>query len=102
MKKVVKWNGQVTSESDDLVNIEGNYYFPIESVNKERLKDSKTESFCPWKGTANYYSLDVDGKENADAVWYYAEPKDAAKAIKGHVVFWKGVVVSEVEQITII
>lgn len=92
----------MTSESDDLVNIEGNYYFPIESVNKELLKDSKTESFCLWKGTANYYSLDVDGKENADAVWYYAEPKDAAKAIKGRVAFWKGVVVSEVEQITII
>ena len=97
MKKVAKWNGQVIAESDDLVNIEGNYYFPIDSVNKELLKDSKTESFCPWKGTANYYSLDVDGKENTDAVWYYDEPKDAAKAIKGRVAFWKGVVVSEVE-----
>jgi uncharacterized protein (DUF427 family) len=97
MKKVAEWNGQVIAESDDIVNIEGNYYFPIESVNKDLIKESKTESFCPWKGTANYCSLDVDGKENTDAVWYYAEPKDAAKAIKGRIAFWKGVEVSKVE-----
>lgn len=91
MKKTAKWNGVIIAESDDLVNIEGNYYFPLESVNQGLLSPSSTETFCPWKGTANYYSLNVDGKENADAVWYYAEPKDAAEAIKGRVAFWKGV-----------
>ena len=85
------WNGQVIAEGNDTVVIEGNHYFPESSVNKELLKSSNTETVCHWKGTANYYSLSVDGKENKDAVWYYANPSELAKAIKGRVAFWKGV-----------
>jgi uncharacterized protein (DUF427 family) len=88
------WNGQVIAESDDIVKVEGNAYFPIDSVNKAYLKESSTHSVCPWKGTASYYSLHVGGKDNPDAAWYYPEPKDAAKEIKGRVAFWKGVAVS--------
>ena len=87
------WNGTVIAESDDTVIVEGNHYFPIDSVKRELLSDSPTTSVCPWKGTANYYSVTVDGAKNADAVWYYTEPKEAAKEIAGHVAFWKGVTV---------
>ncbi|MEM1328153.1 MAG: DUF427 domain-containing protein [Bacteroidota bacterium] len=96
MKKKAIWNGQVIAESDDLVNVEGNYYFPEDSLNKEHFKASETSSVCPWKGTANYYSIEVDGKENKDAAWYYTTPKDAAKSIKDRVAFWKGVEVVDV------
>ena len=89
------WNGKVIAESDDTVVIEGNHYFPENSINKEFFTDSKTESICPWKGTANYYNLSVDGEENKDAAWYYATPKDAAKDIQNRVAFWRGVEVSE-------
>lgn len=85
------WNGTVIAESDDTVVVERNHYFPRESVRAELLMPSDTTSFCPWKGTASYYSLEVDGKTNADAVWYYPEPKDAAKEIKDRMAFWKGV-----------
>jgi len=85
------WNNKVLAESKDVINIEGNSYFPIESVNKKYLKESQSTSVCPWKGKASYYSLEVDGKTNKDAAWYYAEPKEAAKEIKGSVAFWKGV-----------
>jgi uncharacterized protein (DUF427 family) len=85
------WNGQVIAESDDIVNVEGNSYFPIESVKKEFLKESDTQTVCPWKGTASYYSLNVGGAENPDAAWYYADPKPKAEEIKGRVAFWKGV-----------
>jgi uncharacterized protein (DUF427 family) len=88
------WNGQVVAESDDIVKVEGNAYFPLGSLNKSFLKDSTTTSVCPWKGTASYYSLSVDGKENKDAAWFYPEPKAAAAEIKGRVAFWKGVTVS--------
>lgn len=91
MKKKAIWNGQTIAESDDLVNVEGNYYFPVSSLDKSYIQESKTESVCPWKGTANYYSLTVEGKENKDAAWYYSTPKDAAKEIKDRVAFWKGV-----------
>lgn len=91
MKKKAIWNGHVLAESDDIVNIEGNAYFPVESLNKDFFQDSSTHTVCPWKGTASYYSLSVDGKENADAAWYYPAPKDAAKVIKDRVAFWKGV-----------
>lgn len=91
MKKIAKWNDVVIAESDDLVNIEGNYYFPEKSLNKEFVKDSDHESVCPWKGTAKYYSLNVNGQENENAVWYYPSPKDAAKKIENRVAFWKGV-----------
>ena len=85
------WNGTVIAESNDTVMVEGNHYFPLGSVNAALLEPSTHTSVCPWKGTANYYSLNVNGERNANAVWYYAEPKDAARQIKGRVAFWKGV-----------
>ena len=85
------WNGTVIAESDDIVTVEGNAYFPRDAVRDDVLRPSPTTSVCPWKGTASYYSLEVDGQENRDAAWYYPEPKDAAKAITGRVAFWKGV-----------
>ncbi|CAN7755910.1 DUF427 domain-containing protein [Rhizobium sp. LjRoot258] len=88
---VATWNGTVIADSDKTVVVEGNHYFPPESVNKEYLRLSATTSRCPWKGLANYYSLIVDGKANEDAAWYYADPSDAAAAIRGYVAFWKGV-----------
>ena len=89
------WNGKVIAESDDTVVIEGNHYFPADSLNKEFYKESETHSVCPWKGTANYYTLNVDGQENKDAAWYYPEVSELAKGIKGKIAFWKGVTVSE-------
>lgn len=89
------WNDQVIAESDDTVVVEGNHYFPRETVNDEYLTQSDHTSVCGWKGTANYYSLQVDGQTNENAVWYYADPKDAAKEIAGRVAFWKGVNVAE-------
>ena len=88
------WNGQVIADSDDIVRVDGNAYFPFDSVHKDVLKDSATHSVCPWKGTASYYSLMVDGKENKDAAWFYPEPKQAASEIKGRVAFWNGVSVA--------
>ena len=88
------WNGAVIAESNDIVTVEGNAYFPADSVNKDYLTPSSQHSTCPWKGVASYYSLAVDGKENKDAAWYYPQPKDAAKEITGRVAFWKGVQVS--------
>ncbi|MBC7647457.1 MAG: DUF427 domain-containing protein [Pseudopedobacter sp.] len=85
------WNNQIIAESDQTVVVEGNHYFPLESVKPEVLKPSSTTSTCPWKGVASYYSLEVDGKENKDAAWYYPAPKDAAKNITGRLAFWKGV-----------
>lgn len=89
------WNGTTIAESDDTVVVEGNHYFPPDSVDRAYLAPSESESVCPWKGTASYYSLTVDGETNADAAWYYPEPKDAAAEIKDHVAFWKGVTVSD-------
>lgn len=89
------WNDTVIAESDDTVVVEGNHYFPRTSISSTLLKPSETTSNCPWKGIANYYTLEVEGKKNPDAVWYYAEPKDAAKEIRGRVAFWKGVKVTE-------
>ena len=88
------WNGAVIAESDDTVVVERNHYFPLASVKAEYLKPSDTTTICSWKGTANYYTLSVGGQINPDAVWYYAEPKDAAKQIRGRVAFWKGVEVT--------
>ena len=96
MKKRATWNGMVIAESDDLVNIENNYYFPMSSVDQSLIKRSNTTSHCPWKGTANYFSLSVSGKENKDAMWYYEDPSNAAKAIKDRVAFWKGVIIEDV------
>ena len=88
------WNGHVVAESDDIVTVEGNAYFPAAALDKSLIKESAHTSVCPWKGTASYYSLQVDGKENKDAVWYYPTPKPAAAEIKDRVAFWKGVQVS--------
>jgi len=85
------WHGQVVAESDDTFVIEGNHYFPRESLQQEYLRESTTTTVCPWKGTAHYYSLVVDGETNADAVWYYPQPKAAAAEIEGRVAFWRGV-----------
>jgi uncharacterized protein (DUF427 family) len=85
------WNNQIIAESNTTKVIENNHYFPADSIKKEYFKDSSTKSSCPWKGTASYYSLEVDGAKNIDAAWYYPETKHAAKEIEGHVAFWKGV-----------
>ena len=89
------WNGQTIAQSSDTVVVEGNHYFPPESVRQEFLRPSDTHTVCPWKGTASYYTLEVDGERNPDAAWFYPEPKDAARQIGGRVAFWKGVQVEE-------
>ena len=89
------WNGATIAESDDTVVVEGNHYFPRESIDESLFRDSETHTVCPWKGTASYLTAVVDGQENVDAAWYYPEPKDAAKEITGRVAFWRGVVVSD-------
>lgn len=86
-----QWNGKVIAESDDTIVIEGNHYFPHDSVAQEFLRDSDTTSHCPWKGEAHYHSLRVDGETNRDAAWYYPDPKPAAAEIKDRIAFWKGV-----------
>jgi uncharacterized protein (DUF427 family) len=85
------WKGEVLAESDDTVVIEGNQYFPPESVKREHFRESATHSTCPWKGEASYYDVVVGDDVNTDAAWYYPQPKDAAKQIKDHVAFWRGV-----------
>lgn len=85
------WNGVVVAESDRCEIVENNYYFPPDSIKSDYFQPSNTHTVCGWKGTASYYSLLVEGKTNADAAWYYPEPKDAAKNISGYVAFWKGV-----------
>jgi uncharacterized protein (DUF427 family) len=87
------WNGQVVAQSDRFEIVENNVYFPAESVDRRFLKPSGKTTVCGWKGAANYYSLAVDGAENADAAWYYADPKPEAAQIKDHVAFWRGVTV---------
>jgi uncharacterized protein (DUF427 family) len=85
------WNGVVIAESDSTVVVEGNHYFPASSVRQDFLQESSTTTICPWKGTAHYYSLVVEGSKNVDAVWYYPDPKPAAEEIRGRIAFWKGV-----------
>ncbi|HEY8928388.1 MAG TPA: DUF427 domain-containing protein [Mucilaginibacter sp.] len=89
------WNNQVIAESNDTIVVENNHYFPLESVNKEYLVNTDTHTTCPWKGLASYYTLNVDGKENRDAAWFYPTPKPAAENITNYVAFWKGVKVTE-------
>jgi uncharacterized protein (DUF427 family) len=89
-----KWNGQVIAESDNIVTVEGNAYFPAASLRQDAISPSDHTSVCPWKGTARYYNLTVDGKDNPNAVWYYDQPKPAAAEIRGRVAFWKGVQVT--------
>ncbi len=89
------WEDTVLAESDDTVIVEGNHYFPPESVKTEYLEESSTHTVCPWKGTASYANVVVKGKTNKDAAWFYPEPKDAAGEIKGYYAFWRGVRVTE-------
>lgn len=85
------WNGQIIAQSDDTVVVENNHYFPRDAVRAEYLTPSTTTSVCPWKGTASYHSLVVDGKENRDAAWFYPTPRSAAAEIADRIAFWKGV-----------
>ncbi len=85
------WKGAVLAQSDDTVVVEGNHYFPADAIRREYFRESSTHTTCPWKGEASYYDVVVGGEVNADAAWYYPEPKDAAKEIKDHVAFWRGV-----------
>ncbi|WP_347157984.1 DUF427 domain-containing protein [Pontibacter chitinilyticus] len=89
------WNDIVIADSDQTIEIEGNQYFPPNTVKKEYLEESRTHTTCPWKGEAAYYHVQVNGKVNLDAAWYYPDPKDAASEIRGYVAFWKGVEVKE-------
>lgn len=85
------WNNTILAETGETIVVEGNYYFPQQSIKKEHLKTSKTHTTCSWKGIASYYDILVDGKVNKDAAWYYPQPKEAAKNIANYVAFWKGV-----------
>ncbi len=85
------WNGAVLAESSKTVVVEGNQYFPPDSVRAEYFRSSQTHTVCPWKGTASYHDVEVNGERNADAAWYYPDPKPAASQIKDYVAFWKGV-----------
>ncbi len=88
------WNGATLAESDDTVVVEENHYFPVDSLKREYFSESATHTDCPWKGTASYYTITVDGKENRDAAWFYPAPKPAAAEIKNRIAFWRGVTVS--------
>jgi len=88
------WNDTVLAESQDTVVVEGNHYFPPDSIHNEYFKPSETNTVCPWKGKASYYTLEVGGKQNPDAAWYYPDTKPNANEIKGRIAFWKGVQVS--------
>ena len=89
------WNGAVLAESDQYESVEGNVYFPPTAIKRDYFQPSDTHTNCPWKGVASYYSIVVDGKTNSDSAWFYPAPKDAAKQIKDHVAFWKGVTVEK-------
>ncbi|MCR9160657.1 MAG: DUF427 domain-containing protein [Nannocystaceae bacterium] len=89
------WKGTVLAESDSTVVVEGNHYFPPDSINADAFEDASKTTHCPWKGDARYYDVVVDGQRNAAAAWYYPEPKAAAAEIKDHVAFWKGVEVAD-------
>ena len=92
--KTAAWNGAVLAQSDQTIEVEGNAYFPPESLKREFFRASPTHTTCSWKGEASYYEVNVAGASNPDAAWFYPAPKDAAKQIKGFVAFWKGVKVS--------
>jgi uncharacterized protein (DUF427 family) len=89
------WEGTVIAESDQTITMEGNHYFPPNSLKSEYFSPSATHTTCHWKGIASYYNVKVGDKNNTDAAWYYPEPKEAAKSIKGYVAFWRGVSVAE-------
>ena len=85
------WNGAVIADSDRTVEVEGNHYFPPDSVRREHLRETATHTTCPWKGVASYYDVVVGSEVNRDAAWYYPETKDAANDIRGYIAFWRGV-----------
>ena len=85
------WNSVILAESDDTIVVEGNHYFPASALKREFFHESGTHTICPWKGTASYYTIEVSGKRNVDAAWYYPTPKAPAKSIEGRVAFWKDV-----------
>jgi len=85
------WNNRVIAASDATIVVEGNHYFPADSITREHFVESTHTSHCPWKGKAHYYDVVVDGETNSNAAWYYPEPKPAASEITGHIAFWKGV-----------
>ncbi len=89
------WNGAVIAESDSTVVVEGNHYFPPSAVNHDYLRPSTQSSVCPWKGTAAYYDVVVDGETNKDAAWHYDQPKERAENIREHIAFWRGVTIEE-------
>ncbi|MEM9922625.1 MAG: DUF427 domain-containing protein [Cyanobacteria bacterium P01_D01_bin.50] len=89
------WNDAVLAESDKTIIVEGNHYFPADSINKEYFEESSKNTFCPWKGTANYYNIEVNGEVNKDAAWYYPTAKEKAKHFEGYVAFWGGVKVED-------
>ena len=91
MRMQAVFNGTVIAESDDTVVVEGNHYFPVESLRKDLLRPSGTRTLCPWKGLASYYTLDVDGVTSPDAAWHYPKPSPLARKVKGRVAFWRGV-----------
>ena len=89
------WNGAVLAESEATTIVEGNHYFPPDSIRREYFKECDAHTECGWKGTASYYDIDVNGQTNPQAAWYYSDPKPEAANIKGFVAFWKGVEISE-------
>ena len=89
------WNDEILAESDKTIVIENNHYFPPQSLNRKFFKKSDSHTHCPWKGDASYYTVEVNGKQNRNAAWFYPEPMKAAEAIKDYVAFWKGVEVQE-------
>lgn len=85
------WNGKIIAQSNETIVVENNQYFPPETIKKEYFRESKTHTTCPWKGEASYFSIEVDGKMNNDAAWFYPNPKPMAKDLANYVAFWKGV-----------
>jgi uncharacterized protein (DUF427 family) len=97
MKMQASWNGQVLAESEATVVIEGNHYFPVESLVRSHFRPSDTHTICAWKGKASYFNVEVDGKVNEDTAWYYPDPKPEAALIKDRVAFWRGVQVTQLD-----
>ncbi|MDB9393346.1 DUF427 domain-containing protein [Microcystis aeruginosa] len=89
------WNGAVVAESDNCEIVEGNYYFPPDTIKAEYFQPSNTHTICSWKGEASYYTIRVNGQDNKDAAWYYPDPKPKAQNIKGYIAFWRGVQVEK-------
>jgi uncharacterized protein (DUF427 family) len=89
------WNGKTIAESGNTMVVENNHYFPEDSLNKEYFRESSHHTSCPWKGKASYFTIEVEGKKNENAAWFYPSPKEAASNIKGYIAFWKGVEVKE-------